>query len=149
MIKAPRKIKNYIINPKYQVNFGVYFMIVGLAPISVLAFIIYFKFGAILDLLLKAGEENVIVYEQITGILFDVSMATLVVFVGYSVIAFLSAVVVSHQVAGASVAILKYIDELKKGNYDYERTLRKNDALLPIMDSLKELSVKMKNNKGS
>ena len=122
-------------------------MIIGLAPISILAFITYIKFSSINELLLSEGDP-VLVFEQITSLLFDVSVSMMIVFVGYALVAFLSAFIVSHQVAGASVAILRYIDEMKKGNYSYQRTLRKNDALVPIMDSLKELSSQLQKEKG-
>ena len=49
-------------------------------------------------------------------------------------------IVLSHRVGGPSVAIIAFINELKKGNYDFHRNLRINDELVPIMTELKELA---------
>jgi hypothetical protein len=42
-------------------------------------------------------------------------------------------------------AILKYIDEMRSGKFEEPRPLRPYDELKPIMDSLGELSIKLKN----
>jgi signal transduction histidine kinase len=51
---------------------------------------------------------------------------------------------VSHRIAGPVVAITAFIEELKKGNYDYGRNLRPNDELTLIMDALHDLAPTLK-----
>ena len=53
-------------------------------------------------------------------------------------------IVLGQRVGGPVVAICRYIDEIKKGNYDYKRQLRKNDELVPIMLELQDLAAKLK-----
>ncbi len=52
--------------------------------------------------------------------------------------------VLSHRVGGPIVAIVHYINELKRGNFEARRELRKNDELMPIMDELKDLAQVLK-----
>ena len=42
------------------------------------------------------------------------------------------------------IAIDAYIDEMKRGNYEYRRELRRHDELGPILDNLKQLSRQLK-----
>lgn len=56
-------------------------------------------------------------------------------------------VVLSHRVGGPIVAIVHFINELKKGNYDVKRNLRKNDELVPIMLELQDLAKILKEKK--
>ncbi|MCC6138153.1 MAG: hypothetical protein IT287_05945 [Bdellovibrionaceae bacterium] len=51
---------------------------------------------------------------------------------------------IEQKVGGPTVAILKFIEELKKKNYDYKRNLRKGDELESIMAALKDLQQDLK-----
>lgn len=54
--------------------------------------------------------------------------------------AILYGVVISHRIAGPMFAIIKYIKDLKAGNFDNPRLLRPYDELKPIMDELQDLA---------
>jgi signal transduction histidine kinase len=56
----------------------------------------------------------------------------------------LALVVIGQRVGGPTVAIVAYIREMRAGNYDYKRALRKGDELGEIMDELKELARELK-----
>lgn len=81
---------------------------------------------------------------QINSLMFEVAGITLVGFVLFAMASFIFALMVSHRIAGPVLAILNYIDELKMGNYDFGRSLRPNDELTLIMDSLHELAPVLK-----
>jgi len=57
------------------------------------------------------------------------------------------AIVISHRIAGPMHAIVLYINELRRGNYDSKRGLRPFDELRPIMDELNGLAEDLKNKK--
>ncbi|MBT4161104.1 MAG: hypothetical protein HOE54_07330, partial [Gammaproteobacteria bacterium] len=81
---------------------------------------------------------------RITEFTFHIAQISMVGFVAFAVASFVFALMVSHRIAGPIVAITAYIEELKKGNYDYGRKLRPNDELTLIMDGLHELKAKLK-----
>ena len=56
-------------------------------------------------------------------------------------------IMLGQRVGGAVVAIVAYIGELKTGNYDAKRELRKNDELGAIMLALRELAESLKQQK--
>lgn len=56
-------------------------------------------------------------------------------------------IVLGQRVGGPVVAICAYINELKRGNYDAKRSLRKNDELVPIMLELQDLAKILKDKK--
>jgi HAMP domain-containing protein len=56
-------------------------------------------------------------------------------------------IMMGQRVGGAIIAIVAYIGELKSGNYDAKRELRKNDELGAIMLALRELADSLKNKK--
>jgi nitrogen fixation/metabolism regulation signal transduction histidine kinase len=53
-------------------------------------------------------------------------------------------VVLGHRVGGPIVAIVATIQQMKKGNYEIQRELRKNDELGDIMNELHELAEVLK-----
>lgn len=62
----------------------------------------------------------------------------------YFLFSVLFVVVLEEKVGGPTVAILKFIEELKKENFEYQRNLRTGDELDSIMNSLKELQEQLK-----
>jgi signal transduction histidine kinase len=80
--------------------------------------------------------------------LMTVAILFFVCFVSFILCTVFYIVVLSHRVGGPIVAIVHFINELKKGNYDVKRNLRKNDELVPVMFELQELA-KILKGKGS
>ena len=79
--------------------------------------------------------------------LFTIAMLFFVSFLAFVISAVFYMIVLGQRVGGPVIAICAYIEELKKGNYDAKRNLRKNDELVPIMENLKELAEILKNKK--
>ena len=73
----------------------------------------------------------------------DISAITILFFVsflGFLCCTVFYMIVLGHRVGGAGIAIERYIQQLKAGNYDTKRSLRKNDELGNIMNELHELA---------
>jgi signal transduction histidine kinase len=83
---------------------------------------------------------------RITEHMFQIGQVSLIGFVAFAIASFTFALLVSHRVAGPALAITKFINELKVGNFEYGRRLRPNDELTVIMDNLHELNEVLKNN---
>lgn len=142
-----RKIKNYLINPDFQLKFVVYFIVSGVAVVGgMMAFIIRTMTHLRQELLRqKYTSEGLraLLNETTTEMIFIMGL-TLVIFAG---VAFVYSVIISHRIAGPVVAINAFINDLKKGNYESQRRLRDYDDLKSIMDNLYELAESLKGKK--
>lgn len=147
MIKRPRKIRNYLIKPGYQLRFGFYFISSGLALLGVMIAVIFSKLRTLSETISKSGALDIRSQTLIDNLVFEVTWISLFTFVCFALIVLVYSIVISHRIVGPTVAICAYIDEIKKGNLDAKRTLRKYDELHPIMDSLQEFALTLKNKK--
>lgn len=140
-----RKLQSFFRKPEYQIKYTNYLIGGGLLSICATALFIQFKLAEV-DALLNSPEAvgfggQVQIYDALA----DVAQLSFIGFAGFVVYACAIGLLMSHRVAGPMVAIIASINELKKGNYNYARELRKRDELKPIQESLQELAVKLRN----
>lgn len=146
-MKRPRKLRNFLIQPGYQLRFGLYFIVSGMALLGVMIAVIFSKLRTLNDTVSRSGALDIKAQSLLNALIFDITWISLVTFAAFVLIVLVYSIVISHRIVGPTVAICAYIDELKKGNLDAKRTLRKYDELHPIMDSLQDLALKMKSGK--
>lgn len=139
-----RKLSNFMLTPKFQLKLTFYFMGVGVAIILATGVAVYLLFMQVRALMNESVLTDFTTQSQINTIMFDIAAISLLGFVLFAIASFIFALMISHRIAGPIVAITAYIDELKKGNYDYGRRLRPNDELTLIMDALHELAPVLK-----
>lgn len=147
MIKSPRKIRNYLIRPGYQLRFSFYFIASGLALLGVMIAVIFSKLRTLSETIAKSGALDIRSQTLLDNLVFEVTWISLFTFACFALIVLVYSIVISHRIVGPTVAICAYIEELKKGNLDAKRTLRKYDELHPIMDSLQEFALMLKSKK--
>lgn len=135
-----RKLSNFMLTPKFQLKLTFYFIVTGVAIIASTVAAVYVKIMTVRTLMNSTMLIDFTTQSQINTLMFDITVITLVGFVLFAMASFIFALMVSHRIAGPVLAILAYIDELKIGNYDFDRNLRANDELTLIMDSLHELA---------
>jgi nitrate/nitrite-specific signal transduction histidine kinase len=147
MIKSPRKIRNYLIRPGYQLRFGLYFITSGLALLGVMIAVIFSKLRTLSETISRSGSLDIKSQTLLNNLIFEMTWISLLTFVAFALIVLVYSIVISHRIVGPTVAICAYIEELKKGNLDARRTLRKYDELHPIMDALQEFALLLKSKK--
>lgn len=76
--------------------------------------------------------------------LFMVAVLIFICFISFLTCTVFYMVILGQRVGGPVVAICSYIRELKAGNFEAKRTLRKNDELTPILKELQELAEVLK-----
>lgn len=139
-----RHISNILVRPKYSVRFIHFFLVGGLATIGIVIGFVYMRLMDIDDLLNSAQAMGVgghiPVYDAFTDVT-TIAIAGLTLFVIYSCVI---AILLSHRVAGPMTALIDCIDQIKKGNYRYERDLRRGDELRPIHDAIRDLARALK-----
>lgn len=144
MSQPKRKMSNLMLTPRFQLKLTYYYIGVGLLIIVGTVSGVFYKMSQIRDVLNNSIATDFSSQSQITEHTFQIAQISMLGFVAFAVASFVFALMVSHRVAGPTLAITAYIDELKKGNFEYGRQLRPEDELVPIMDGLHELNVILK-----
>jgi signal transduction histidine kinase len=135
-----RQLKNLIISPRFQFKLCLYYFVSGLIFLSAIVMIAYQKMLNVQTLMKEKPVMDFQIQSQVNDLMFEIVQFTLIGFVAYIAFTSVFAIIISHRIAGPVVAITAFIEELKRGNYDYKRNLRPNDELKEIMDGLKELA---------
>ena len=144
MVTRNRKLSNFMLTPKFQLKLTYYYIAVGVAIIVSTVAGVYLQFMEIQDIMNNSVATDFSSQSRITEITFVIAQISMLGFVAFAVASFVFALMVSHRIAGPTVAITACIEELKQGNYDYGRKLRPNDELTLIMDGLHELRAVLK-----
>jgi signal transduction histidine kinase len=76
--------------------------------------------------------------------IYTVAILFFICFMAFLTITVFYMIVLGQRVGGPIIAICAYINELKKGNYDAKRSLRKKDELTPIMLELEDLAATLR-----
>ncbi len=139
-----RSIKNYVLNPRMQLRIGIYFVAFGFGMAAFMTLVFYMQIQQIEALIYSIqGMPTEIQYE--IGLMLSSLVKVMILFFFVFIISsVIYGLIVSHRIAGPMHAILAYIEDLKKGNYESSRKLRDYDELGPIMTSLHELADKLK-----
>lgn len=141
---SQRQLSNLLFRPRYSLKFVKYFIAGGLTTTFTVIGFVYMRLLDIDEALNSSDAMSVgghiPVYDAFTDIT-TISIAGLALFVVYACIV---AMVIEHRVAGPMTALVDSIDEIKRGNFNYQREIRKHDQLLPIHDAIRDLSRALK-----
>jgi signal transduction histidine kinase len=135
-----RKLSNFLLTPKFQLKLTYYYIAFGVAVIVSTGTAVFFKMTAVRDIMNNNAAIDFSSQSRISELTFQMAQISLLGFVIFAMASFIFALMVSHRIAGPVLAINDYINEIKRGNYDYDRRLRPNDELTLIMDNLHELN---------
>lgn len=144
MSQHSRSIRNIFVQPKFQLNLSMYYIMIGGLILNGIAFFVKYTNDQIQLLM---NNEVLVDFEtqiQINDLMMECFQVTLLGLVVFIIFSFGFALMMSHRIAGPQVAILAYIDALKDRNYDYTRSLRSKDELTEVMAALKELGPLLK-----
>jgi nitrogen fixation/metabolism regulation signal transduction histidine kinase len=141
--KSRRLYKNFFVKPKHQMAYPYYVICVGFAVFGTTAVLIQRKMTQIAELL-NQGPDSAVSYLQLTDLFADATRFAMFGFFGFVLFSCIYALVISHRVSGPMTAIIAFIEQLQKGNYDYRRELRRRDELKPILGALKNLAAALR-----
>jgi hypothetical protein len=140
---SPRRMRNYLLDPRFQLKYSAYFLGFGLgAAISSQWLLLDF----VRDVLVRLRSEIPANLEIMSW--FDPSISSLsakfsAFVVIFSLACFAFGVFVTHRIVGPVVAIRRHIHALGDGNYLVTTRLRRKDYLAHIAQDLNELSAKL------
>lgn len=139
-----RRISNFLLTPRFQLKLTYYYIAAGVSIIIATGNVVYYKMMVVQDIMNNSVLTDFSAQSKITDQMFQIAQISLLGFVAFAITSFIFALLVSHRIAGPVLAITEFINELKKGNFDYGRKLRPNDELTIIMDNLHELNAVLK-----
>jgi signal transduction histidine kinase len=135
-----RSVKNILVNPRRQLKFSLA-LVVG-CSLSVILFlmVVVFQVKQTITTLGLAYRLDADVVGAIQSALTSAVYVSMLLAFGVTGLAFVIGIRLSHRIYGPIVAINRYIDSLTEGNYKARLTLRKDDDLTEIRDSLNKLA---------
>lgn len=140
--KDQRKIANYIKTAGLSKGYYLHIFAGGVACIGIL---MAYCSRLLSDVHMAAlSIPDVQTSNLLQDRIFTVAILFFLSFAGFLACTVFYLVVLGQRVGGPVIAICSYIQELKKGNYDVKRTLRKNDELGAIMNELQSLAETLK-----
>ncbi len=142
-----RKLSNFMLTPRFQLKLTYYYLGIGLVIIASTVATVFIKMRTVRDVMNNSVATDFSVQSRISDHMFEIAQISMLGFAAFAIASLIFALMVSHRIAGPIVAITTFIGELKKGNYDYPRSLRPGDELTLIMDALHELRDSLKNGK--
>lgn len=142
MSKDQRRIANYVKNAGLSKGYYLHIFAGGAACIGIL--MVYCS-RLLSDISLAAESiSDPSLSLMLQDRVFTIAVLFFVSFAGFLACTVFYLIVLGHRVGGPVIAICSYIQELKAGNYDVKRTLRKHDELGSIMHELQELAAQLK-----
>lgn len=141
--KKNRSLKNLLLMPKVQLKYIYYLVAIVAMPMSVLlAFTVTELHKLKLEVMaLNNYNPDVIGYIEVASS--RLSVAVCLIFVLIVVMAFVGVLLVSHRFVGPIYVINKYIEAMKKGDFEFHRELRKEDEMQETLALLKDLGKKL------
>ncbi|MCB0363974.1 MAG: hypothetical protein H6624_13150 [Bdellovibrionaceae bacterium] len=142
--KPKRLWRNYLLNPQFQLKFSVYFIVSVLAVVGVMVALIFTRLQDVREIILQYYGEDTILQSHLDQTIFEITLISFSILIGFSAISFFYSLIITHRIAGPTLVICRFIEDLKKGDYEGNRRLRQYDELKPIMQGLNELASVLK-----
>jgi nitrogen fixation/metabolism regulation signal transduction histidine kinase len=143
--QSQRKVKNYIKSAGLSKGYYLHIFAGGVAFLGIL---LTYASRLLNEInIVVATIPDATMSAEIQDRLFMIAVIFFVSFLAFMASTIFYMIVLGQRVGGPVIALCAVIDELKKGNYDIKRELRKNDELVPVMTSLKELAQVLKEKK--
>jgi methyl-accepting chemotaxis protein len=139
-----RYLSRLLFKPKLQLKYGLFFMAVGvpcMIALNLLTVLILVKVVTLAGHTNPGTDISKLIITLITE-----NGALLFAWVMTVAMGFLAvAVLLTQRIVGPLHALLKHVEEIKNGNFEYQTHLRKKDELKPLMDALNQLGPHLQN----
>lgn len=143
--KSQRKVGNYIKSAGLSKGYYLHIFAGGVAFLGILLTYASHLLNEVNIVVMSIPDATL--SAEIQDRLFMVAIIFFLSFLAFIASTVFYMIVLGQRVGGPVVAICAVIDQLKTGNYNVKRQLRKNDELIPIMEGLHELAVVLKERK--
>ena len=139
-----RKLKNLLINPKYQVKYVFWITLTGLSLVALNAALVYHyvseNYAILVDLSPMTDEAKAQLYRELREIVLKLSLIS----VGFLGIVTVFGVIFSHRTAGPLYHFKRVFQAISRGDTKARIHLRPKDDFRDVADSFNEMMDKLK-----
>lgn len=138
-----RSFRSLFIEPFKQVKFGLSFLGLSSLFLIIMAYMIIQGFLSQYDQLMQLYNvtDQGAKYALITNDIFIHNMVYLsVIYLIYILVLFFFVFKITHRFYGPTVAIDRFIKQMKEGNYSFRLSIRKKDELQNVIQNLNSLA---------
>lgn len=136
--------KQFFVERAFQLRFARYVIIFMLASCAITALIVFYATFTVLSQKLMGVYPE----PRLVQIFRSTYFALLLAFLAVTPIIFYGAVVFSHRIAGPLPKIYQALRDIGDGNYNVKLTLRKNDELKDLAETINEMAAKLSERAG-
>ncbi len=144
--KFVRNVKNYALQPYFQVRLGVYSVVLSLIFAVILSGILYLNLGKLLEIIVELTG----VPEEVRDLLDQyINPAKIQVFGAVAIYAAINigmTILFTHHLVGPTIAFRRHVQMISEGNYQHRTILRKGDAFAEVAEDLNKLSQQFEQN---
>lgn len=142
-----RKLRNYLVEPKFQIKFGLFFFGFGLFASTLTQFIVYLNYEKLSQQIgaakhLSPADQVWITENGQNVLLQQLGLLGLI----FALICFGFGIVITHRVYGPLRKINRFVHHLAEGDYSGFLILRTNDELKELARNLNTLCDRLKKN---
>lgn len=134
-----RKLKNFLINPAYQLRYVFWVSTTGVVLITLYSFVVYHyvneNYSILVELSPMEDSAKAQLYKELKEIIIKLSGGS-VIFLG---LVSLLGVMISHKTAGAMFAFKKTFKLIKEGNTQARINLRPGDDFKDVAHAFNEM----------
>ncbi len=144
--KHKRHLKNFLINPRYQLRYIIWLTTTGLFLVLINGVIAYSyikeNYITLVDLSPMTDEAKLQMYEELRHLILALSLTSL----AFLMIVSLLGIVLSHRTAGPLYHFKRVFDEVKKGKHQQRVKLRPGDEFQDVAKSFNDMMESLKIN---
>lgn len=138
-----RKLRNFLINPSYQLKYIFWLGLSGILLVSLNSAIFYYyineNYTILVELSPMADDTKALLYSELNWIIIKLIVFSL----GFLALVSLLGIVLSHRTAGALFHFKKIFNEIRNGNKNARLNLRPKDDFQDVAKIFNEMMDKL------
>ncbi len=138
-----RQLKNFLINPKYQLKYVFWLAMTGFVLFGFYALNLYFhikeNYSILVELSPMTAEAKTQLYTELDALIMKLGAGSVAFIIGVAIIG----MIMSHRTAGPMFQFKRVFDEIKNGKHDTRIRLRPNDDFQEVGQAFNEMMDKV------
>ena len=135
-----RKLSNYLLKPLQKSKIGMYFIILSSLFSLSIGWIIYQNFSDLFYTILELTDASKEIQDILERYWTSVQSWIWLVVIIYLSLTVVLSIWYTHRFVGPTVAFLRHLEEINKGNYVFRTVLRRGDAFEELAKALNQAS---------
>ena len=142
MTKHQRNIKNYLVNPSFQMRFAFNFVIGFLVAMAITHSYLFYQLNSFIEDFSLHYPVQSDFHLQLHDLFTQLIVVTVLTIGVATVALFVMSINLSHKIAGPAYVLHSTIEKMLNEDYDIRANLREGDELNEVYESLAKLADK-------